>query len=96
MESLAENTGLIEVGYRLVGQDNTRRRFVEFFVKDTGCGIEPAIVQKVMEPFFTTKPGGNGLGLSIAERIAEQHGGTIGIESVKNKGTCVKVLIPLR
>lgn len=96
MESITENTGLIEVGYRLTGQNSTRQRFVEFFVRDSGCGIEPVLIPKVMEPFFTTKPGGNGLGLSIADRITEQHGGTITIDSVKNKGTCVKVLIPLR
>lgn len=96
MESITENSGLIEVGYRLTGQNSTKQRFVEFFVRDNGCGIEPVLIPKVMEPFFTTKPGGNGLGLSIAERITEQHGGTITIDSMKNKGTCVKVLIPLR
>jgi nitrogen-specific signal transduction histidine kinase/putative methionine-R-sulfoxide reductase with GAF domain len=96
IESISDSSGVIEVGYRLMEKNRMRHRFVEFFVKDNGCGIEPALVPKVMEPFFTTKPGGNGLGLSIAERIAEQHGGSISIDSVKNNGTCVKVLIPLR
>lgn len=96
MEAITDSSGLIEVGYRLNGENSTGQRLVEFYVRDNGSGIEPVLIPKVTEPFFTTKPGGNGLGLSIAERIAEQHGGTITIDSMKNKGTCVRVLIPLR
>ncbi len=96
MESITDSRGLIEVGYRLIGQNSSRPKFVEFFVMDNGCGIEPVVIPKVMEPFFTTKPGGNGLGLSIVERIAEQHGGTVAIESAKGRGTCVRVIIPVR
>lgn len=96
VEATAENHGEIVVGYRLVNGGSSRHKYVEFFVKDSGHGIEPAIIPKVTEPFFTTKPGGNGLGLAIVERIAEQHGGDLIIESRKDKGTCVKVLIPIR
>ncbi len=96
VESITDGSGLIKVGYRLMRQNNARQESVEFFVMDNGCGMDPAIIPKVTEPFFTTKPGGIGLGLSIVERIAEQHGGTVAIESARDKGTCVRVIIPVR
>jgi len=95
-DSVLDSNGRIEVGYNFYEKNKKGNRFVEIFVKDNGCGIEPAIIQKVTEPFFTTKPGSTGLGLAIVERIAEQHGGNVMIESVVNKGTCVKVILPAR
>lgn len=96
VDAIPGDRGEIKIGYRLCGGNGARDKEVEFFVKDNGCGIEPALIPKVMEPFFTTKPGGNGLGLSIVERIAEAHGGSVSIDSVKNQGTCVRVIIPVR
>ena len=65
---------------------------------DTGTGIAPADLPRVMESFFTTKPPGKGtgLGLPICRRIVEAHGGTICIESEPGSGTTVRIILPLR
>jgi len=67
-------------------------------VEDTGTGIPPEILARVMETFFTTKPEGKGtgLGLSICKRIVEQHGGQLVIESEVGVGTTVRISLPLR
>jgi PAS domain S-box-containing protein len=63
---------------------------------DTGEGIAPADLEKIWDPFFTTKPEGRGtgLGLGICRRIIEEHGGTIAIESEIGKGTIVRIVFP--
>jgi signal transduction histidine kinase len=53
-------------------------------------------VDKIFNPFFTTKEKGSGLGLSIVRKIIEGHRGTIGIESVEGQGTKVQVQLPRR
>jgi len=65
-------------------------------VSDTGCGIPPENLAKVFEPFFTTRSasGGTGLGLAIARRIAQEHGGTIRLESEPGRGTRAVVELP--
>jgi PAS domain S-box-containing protein len=67
---------------------------IEF--SDTGIGIDPDDLQKLWEPFFTTKPEGEGtgLGLPICRRIVEEHRGTIDIESERGKGTTVRIILP--
>ncbi len=66
-------------------------------VTDTGCGIKPDHLSKVLDPFFTTKePGkGTGLGLSIANNILQEHSGSIEFESKINEGTTVLITLPL-
>ena len=66
-------------------------------VTDTGCGIEKEHLDKVLEPFFTTKPvgKGTGLGLSVSYGIVQQHGGTLEVESQEGKGTTFKVTLPV-
>jgi signal transduction histidine kinase len=72
--------------------------FVVVEIADTGTGIPPEILPKVMDPFFTTKPEGKGtgLGLAICRRIAQEHGGTFSItsEGLPGKGTkcCITLL----
>lgn len=62
-------------------------------VTDTGCGIEPEVLGRLFEPFFTTKPPGvgSGLGLSICQRIIEDVGGRIDVESTPGTGTSFTV-----
>jgi signal transduction histidine kinase len=67
---------------------------VEFV--DSGTGIPAEIQDKVMQPFFTFgKKHGTGLGMAIARKIVEDHGGRIEIVSEVNKGTTVRLLLPL-
>jgi len=63
---------------------------------DTGGGIDTEVKDKVFDPFFTTKgpTRGTGLGLSICYSIIKDHGGTIEIESEKNRGTKFIIKIP--
>jgi PAS domain S-box-containing protein len=65
-------------------------------VKDTGPGIAPAIEADVFEPFFTTKARGGGLGLPIARRTAELHGGTLTFSCPPSGGTVMTVHLPLQ
>lgn len=64
-------------------------------VSDTGRGIPRENLQKIFRPFFTTKGHGTGLGLSLARRIVETHGGHIEVQSTLGEGTCFTILLPL-
>lgn len=70
---------------------------VVILVHDEGVGIPPEDLPSVFDPFFSTKRGngGTGLGLSVCNRIVENHGGKIEIESTLGEGTRVKVMFPL-
>src|SRR5262245_44237490 len=61
---------------------------------DTGGGIEPEVQAKMFEAFYSTKPGGSGLGLPTAKRIVEAHGGRIGVESELGRGTKLTIALP--
>ena len=63
-------------------------------VEDTGCGITPDVLPRVHEPFFTTKPNGSGLGLSICRSIVWDMGGDLRFESRPGAGTRVTLLLP--
>lgn len=64
-------------------------------VKDNGAGIKPEDMDKIGTPFFTTKPSGTGLGLSVSKRIIEEHRGTFDIKSRLGKGTKIMIELPL-
>lgn len=63
-------------------------------VSDTGTGIDPEISHRLFVPFFTTKPQGLGLGLSISKRIIEAHGGTLTIGADVPHGTTMTISLP--
>jgi two-component system sensor histidine kinase HydH len=63
-------------------------------VRDQGCGITPRDLDRVFDPFYTTKTSGSGLGLSIAHQIVTQHGGTLKILRNSSTGVTVRVYIP--
>jgi two-component system nitrogen regulation sensor histidine kinase GlnL len=65
-------------------------------VNDDGPGIPPEMVEKVVTPLFTTRIGGTGLGLAVAQHWVARHEGTLRIESVLGEGTRVRVALPLR
>jgi PAS domain S-box-containing protein len=64
-------------------------------VRDSGPGIPDAIREQVLEPFFTTKARGGGLGLPIARRTAERHGGSLTLECPSGGGTIARLVLPL-
>jgi two-component system, NtrC family, sensor histidine kinase HydH len=67
---------------------------VEIEVSDSGCGIPPDVLERVTDPFFTTKTKGVGLGLSISRQLCEMNAGQIIIESAPGHGTIVRVRLP--
>jgi len=69
---------------------------VAIVVSDEGKGIPPEHLPNIFRPFFTTKGHGTGLGLSLARRTVESHGGTITVESTPGTGTRFTVLLPVR
>lgn len=64
-------------------------------IADTGPGIPVEMRHKIFEPFFTTKTKGTGLGLTVAHRIIEEHGGMIGFDNQANQGTCFTICLPV-
>lgn len=71
------------------------REGLRLIVADTGQGIPPEALPRVFDPYFTTKAKGLGLGLAIARRIIEDHGGTIEVESQPARGSRFSVILPL-
>ncbi len=93
----------IEVGNAALDQDYARThaeveagQYVMLAVTDTGSGMSPEILDKVFEPFFSTKPEGKGtgLGLSMVYGFVKQSGGHVKIYSEVGQGTTVKVYLP--
>jgi two-component system sensor histidine kinase PilS (NtrC family) len=67
---------------------------VRIDIADTGCGIDPVSLDKIWEPFYTTKERGSGLGLAIVRRIVESHGGAVTVQSDSRQGTRFSIRIP--
>ena len=67
-------------------------------IQDEGRGIHPKVLNRIMDPFFTTKKskGGTGLGLAVCSRIVELHGGKIETSSAVDKGSTFKILLPVQ
>lgn len=63
-------------------------------ISDTGKGMDAAVLDKIFQPFFTTKTGGTGLGLAICKRLIEEQGGRIAIESSLGRGATFTVTLP--
>ena len=63
-------------------------------VSDSGPGLDPAIADKLFTPFATSKPSGTGLGLTIARKIAQEHGGELTVTSRAEAGTTFTLILP--
>lgn len=94
-DAMNEATGVLTIrtGWREVDG----RRYVCAEFTDNGGGIAPDNLPKIFEPFFTTKPfgQGTGLGLAVCYGIVSDHGGRIEVESEINRGTTMRVLLPI-
>ncbi len=67
-----------------------------FAVRDFGPGIDPSDLGRIFEPFFTTRTQGTGLGLPVAKRIAELHGGSVHADSHPEGGAVFRILLPAK
>jgi two-component system NtrC family sensor kinase len=74
-----------------------QRDSVKLIVKDTGSGMTPEIKDKIFEPFFSTKPvgQGTGLGLSVVQGIVDSHNGQISVSTATGKGTKFEIVLPI-
>jgi two-component system NtrC family sensor kinase len=84
-----------EGGQLVVTTEQPDAEHVQIAFTDSGCGIPPESIEKIFEPFYTTKERGTGLGLAITRQIIEQHHGEISIESTPGAGTTVRVFLPI-
>jgi len=73
----------------------TDQRILQMVVEDEGAGIPKEHLDRIFQPFFTTKPQGTGLGLAITHQIVKDHGGDIRVESTPGSGTRVSMSFPL-
>ncbi|HUT77386.1 MAG TPA: ATP-binding protein [Polyangia bacterium] len=91
-----DSTALDEEAARSLRLGPTADGYVRFAVRDTGCGMLPAVRERIFEPFFTTREHEQrtGLGLVIVSRIVHEHGGAIRVESEPGRGTEVAVFLP--
>lgn len=87
-----ENEGEIKIHLAQYNQDNQNMYRIIFH--DTGCGIKPDDLDRIFNPFYTTKQDGNGLGLSVIHGIVERHDGSIKVESEPSKGTRFTLDLP--
>jgi signal transduction histidine kinase len=87
----APDKNRVEVRLRAEG------KWVVAEVEDTGVGIPPELLQRIFDPFFSTKPMGvgTGLGLSICHGIVTGLGGEISVESTVGQGSCFRVRLPV-
>lgn len=85
--------GTLTIKSSLSSQDN----FVEVKIADTGCGISKEVIDRIYDPFFTTKERkkGTGLGLAVSYGIIEKHQGFILVESEEGKGTTFTIRLPI-
>ncbi|NVO04499.1 MAG: HAMP domain-containing protein [Rhodoferax sp.] len=89
-------SGTVTVGTRL-HQEAGQQTMVELTVTDTGCGIPAAHLERIFDPFFTSKEvgKGTGLGLSVSYGIVRTHGGRISVESSVGEGSSFHVFLPV-
>ncbi|MEM7332814.1 MAG: ATP-binding protein [Chloroflexota bacterium] len=91
-------TSTVECGDYQIKLNNGRflipGKYLRIEIEDTGVGIPPQTLSKIFTPFYTTRPKGNGLGLTNTMKILEQHNGGILIKSKQNYGTNASIFIP--
>jgi PAS domain S-box-containing protein len=84
-----------ELDVLVTGPATGESGYVDVEIRDTGLGIKQEDLDKVFEPFYSSRTRGTGLGLTIARRIVNGHGGEIEVESEEGRGTKVVVRLPL-
>jgi signal transduction histidine kinase len=80
----------IEISYGWLDE-----RQIGVAIADNGCGVAAAAIDQIFVPFFSTKPGGSGIGLSLARQIALAHGGRIDVERRPSGGSVFTLILPV-
>ncbi len=104
-EAMAESGGILSITTDWVDIDEEMQqsfaygrpgigRHAVFEVSDTGCGMDPHVLLRAFEPFFSTKPEARGIGLGVVLSVVKAYQGAIGIDSVPGEGTAVRVVLP--
>lgn len=105
-EAIGEDEGTVEIRVgtaKLSAQDLATQitapkvspgTFASLEVVDTGPGVDAATAQRMFDPFYTTKPGGRGLGLAAVLGIVRSHGGAISVHGVPGQGTTIRLSLP--
>lgn len=91
---LANAVAVSEQGKAITVQAIPEGQWISLTIRDNGPGIDPDALEKVFEPYYTKRPGGTGLGLTLARRIVEAHGGKISAINAPEGGAHFTVLIP--
>ena len=94
MNLLVNAVEAMEPGGRLGVRTSREDDGVRIRVSDTGCGMDTPTLGRAYDLFFTTKPGGTGLGMAIVRSAVERHGGRIEIDTAPGRGTTVELVIP--
>ncbi len=96
LQAMSEGGILTITCHVITGVSKETPQWVEVMVADTGTGIPSEHMERIFQPFFTTKAHGIGLGLPITRRLIEDHGGLLLVESQPGKGTTFSIRLPLR
>ena len=78
------------------GAESSKRKYVRLDFKDTGHGLDPSTAGKIFTPFFTTKSGGTGLGLSLVQKIIVYHGGRVTAKTSETGGAVFSIYLPVK
>ncbi len=87
--------GTLRIRVKSDKKSGVKPKFLYVEISDNGCGIAPHDLKEIFAPFFTTKPKGVGLGLSVSQKIIKEHQGQIKVESKQGKGTAFTLTLPL-
>jgi signal transduction histidine kinase len=78
----------------LISSEQSRTNGVLVTVRDSGPGIDPERIERIFDAFYTTKPSGMGMGLSICRSIIDAHGGRLWVDAVEPRGAALQFTLP--
>ncbi|MEE4360494.1 MAG: PAS domain S-box protein [Pseudomonadales bacterium] len=98
IEVVAERVDLDATEAQALDPELAAGPYVVLSVRDTGCGMSPSVMADIFEPFFSTKPKGQGTGLGLPSvyGAAKAHGGTVRVTSHEGEGSCFRLYLPAR
>jgi signal transduction histidine kinase len=88
-EASRDSLGSIVIGARELGDS-----LVEVSITDAGRGVDPELLDKIYDPYFTTKSYGLGVGLALCRSMVERHGGTLVLENITGGGAVARIRLP--